>query len=631
METLPFELFYKILDNLSLRDIVRFKLTNKTNYELCNLLYKELQDYYNSLPVNIETLLCPSEFNPQFVNDTYNDVKRNINIYNKISSKVIFQHKRQEIEYNINLWEHNRIFQRKNVVQLTYEQNKIVEYEDINKKIIAIQAYAGTGKTTTMYHLSKKWSDKRILYLTFNNSLSNDTQQKFIDLKNVDVMTTHSLAYDYLQKNGKLENKVGKISRDFLRNICGIKSYKEQTNIIRKIEEFSSSSAKQIQDQIQNIWNDIFLHNSTITHDMYLKHFQLMKPKLDYDIIILDEAQDTTPCVLELVMRQKKTTRIIIGDIHQQIYDFRGVCNPFTAIKTVIDKHFYLTRSFRYGFDVCYLSSIMMKTFKNESKTIQTNNPTNTEIYYEEDITNLPKGVVILSRTNMEMFKNLKNISEHNTIHILGKKYNFLKEINIIKDFIHVSNGNINNVRTKKLLNFSSIQDIKEFFYLNANYKWIHRIKLYEEYSDSLIDIYERISTCIVEKEVADVVITNVHQSKGLEFDNVYLSDDFGKMIYTKSSHLTFCKKDVFNLLYVAITRAKKKLYINKTIYNFLCLYFSDYKYVTENNDDKECSYCNEITCLELTSFKYKIPFMKHDLEKYYKFSICKNCFESCI
>jgi len=628
MESLPIEIKEQILRELSMCDIIRFKLTSKENYRISSLLYKELQDFYkiNKLYPRIKYDIHDFKSVSYYV--TYEDVKKNIDLYNKLENDI-FSHKKQEIKYNIELWDYNRVTQSNN---LTYEQNRIIEFNDIDRKVITIQAYAGTGKSSTMYHFSKKWNDKRILYLTFNNALANETQLKFLDLKNVDVMTTHSLAYDSLNKNILLQNKIGKISREFLRLHCGIKSYKEQTSVIKKIEKYCSSSIKKLNDEnIERIWTEIFMHNSTITHDMYLKKFQLSKPKIDYDIIILDEAQDTTPCVLSFLMNQKQTTRIIVGDIHQQIYDFRGVCDPFMAIENQIDNKFYLTKSFRYGFDVCYLSSIIMNIFKNEKKKIETNNKHNTQIYYEQDITKLPQGIVILSRSNMEMFKNLYrfvHLNNDKTIHILGKKYNFSKEIDIIRDLNTISiYGTKVEIKTKKLLNFNNIEDIKEYFHSNSNYKWVHRLKLYEEYGGcELINIYEKISNCIVEKDQADVIITNVHQTKGLEFDNVYLSDDFGKMIY--DIRLSYCKKDVFNLLYVAITRAKKRLYINKTIYEFLGRYFSNYKQIIKNDFKQNCHYCTKSINTELITCKFKIPFIQHNLEKIDNVPICNYCFK---
>lgn len=58
--------------------------------------------------------------------------------------------------------------------------------------------------------------------------------------------------------------------------------------------------------------------------------------------------------------------------------------------------------------------------------------------------------------------------------------------------------------------------------------------------------------------------MTTAHKSKGLEFDHVSIADDF---------HL-LCEDDIdrqeANLLYVAVTRAKKNLVLNSDIRTFV-------------------------------------------------------------
>jgi len=62
-----------------------------------------------------------------------------------------------------------------------------------------------------------------------------------------------------------------------------------------------------------------------MTHSGYLKLYQLSRPDLsrDYDIILLDEAQDSNPTVADVVLRQS-CPKILVGDSHQAIYSFIG-------------------------------------------------------------------------------------------------------------------------------------------------------------------------------------------------------------------------------------------------------------------------------------------------------------------
>ena len=61
------------------------------------------------------------------------------------------------------------------------------------------------------------------------------------------------------------------------------------------------------------------------THDFYLKMFYLNKSicrSLEYDLILVDEAQDISDVMIGIVESQN-CNRIYIGDSFQQIYSFR--------------------------------------------------------------------------------------------------------------------------------------------------------------------------------------------------------------------------------------------------------------------------------------------------------------------
>ena len=82
-----------------------------------------------------------------------------------------------------------------------------------------------------------------------------------------------------------------------------------------------------------------------MTHDGYLKLWQLSVPNLvrEYgvDCILLDEGQDLSGAMLDVFLHQQ-CARIIVGDPHQQIYQFRGAIN---AMDSVNPTHtFYLTQ-----------------------------------------------------------------------------------------------------------------------------------------------------------------------------------------------------------------------------------------------------------------------------------------------
>jgi superfamily I DNA/RNA helicase len=64
-------------------------------------------------------------------------------------------------------------------------------------------------------------------------------------------------------------------------------------------------------------------------------------------------------------------------------------------------------------------------------------------------------------------------------------------------------------------------------------------------------------------KESSDCIVMTAHKSKGLEFDSVYIGDDFNLLYeHDKKFYITGSEMEL-NLTYVAITRAMK--YVNCT------------------------------------------------------------------
>jgi len=80
-------------------------------------------------------------------------------------------------------------------------------------------------------------------------------------------------------------------------------------------------------------------------------------------------------------------------------------------------------------------------------------------------------------------------------------------------------------------------------------------------------------------EEDANIIISTSHSAKGMEWDNVYVCEDFLNMNTLKKEYLdqkeAMCFNfkswgDDVNLLYVAVTRAKRKLFIPQSVHQFL-------------------------------------------------------------
>ena len=100
-----------------------------------------------------------------------------------------------------------------------------------------------------------------------------------------------------------------------------------------------------------------------ITHDFYLKKFQLSNPTLFFDYILFDEGQDASAVMLDIFLKQK-ATKVIVGDTHQQIYGWRFAVN---SLEKADFKTYQLSTSFRFSQDIANLAMEVLQ-WKNHNE-----------------------------------------------------------------------------------------------------------------------------------------------------------------------------------------------------------------------------------------------------------------------
>ena len=279
-------------------------------------------------------------------------------------------------------------------MELTKEQKDIVAY---NGNMI-INATAGSGKTSVLVAYAKERKDKQFLYVTFNKSMQMDAEIKFKsnDIGYVKTSTVHSLAYNSvkaskfkLSKDGLRAYDIVKLLKLSKKKVPSVYHFILAGHIIEyfnfycnnaerdftisferyhnslpedsKARAFVESSAELILGKTVDLWALMNKKKADITHDFYLKLFQLSNPDLsNYGYILLDEGQDASPVMLDIIKNQN-TNKIIVGDTHQQLYSFRHAVNSLEG--TDYEK-FDLTESFRFGDTVAFLAKKVVE-YKN--------------------------------------------------------------------------------------------------------------------------------------------------------------------------------------------------------------------------------------------------------------------------
>lgn len=482
------------------------------------------------------------------------------------------------------------------MTNLTHEQGLIVQSTSQN---LVVQAYAGTGKTFTLTALANEFSQQRILYIAYNKSMAVEAQGKFG--ANVTCVTSHSLAYKDFGAGLKhkleipftarevqmaLDDKVNEKEADAIKNVVlqflysGEFVIKESVSLLEKLQQpFGQKHGKRLFRYAEIIWKKMIdsADGFPAIHDTYLKLYQLSKPHLNYDIILLDEAQDTNPCVMSFIFSQQHARVILVGDEHQSIYKFRGAIN---ALDTFVGaERFFLTQSFRFGTEVSTNANGILRLKRRDLPTLKgfENKNTVVSVNPHEGRGSLENFLswldydskpVFLHRTVAECVRSALFFmaNEYKVAWVGGvSSYNFQE----IMDLYSFWAKEWENIRNKLLLvQYKSFDDYAQFAAdtgdpsMNRN---VDFITCYKEKTAKIFSILRRHAVSVRE---ADVLICTGHRSKGLEFNNVIMVNDFRDVNNPERPLFPDRVEDEINLNYVACTRAMERLALSYKVDN---------------------------------------------------------------
>lgn len=475
--------------------------------------------------------------------------------------------------------------------ELTDEQKQCVETARCGKDL-KIKAFAGSGKTSTLVAIAKELQG-RGLYLAYNKAIQIDAARKFPS--HVDCKTAHSIAYrvlayrikdrvrtlsifditkyvDIKRIYGYEENDIAFLVLKLLRVFVNSDRNKidHQFRLSRVFEEVAGNSGEETKaiinyviDRAVEYWQRCTERGSSlpIEHDFYLKMYQLSNPDLSsvYDFILFDECQDANPVLLDILLKQK-CQKIYVGDEHQQIYSWRGSINSFAKLGGEVC---YLSRSFRFGNEISRLANIIIST-KNETQLLCGSASIESKLV----VNKLAAPFTVLCRTNARIIEKILAFQKQK-LHVVGGVSEIL---NLAKSGYALFTGSPNKVEHVKLKHFKSWNAMLAFNHKYQDPDITFLAKLIKEHGASFKNIIKQIEdACYVGESEAAVTLSTIHKSKGREWDNVVLEDDF--IIFTNEvslEEILVYDIEELNLIYVGVTRTKANLLLASGVSSFL-------------------------------------------------------------
>ncbi|XP_038667760.1 F-box DNA helicase 1 isoform X2 [Scyliorhinus canicula] len=492
-------------------------------------------------------------------------------------------------------------------LELTREQQQILKQETAPGRVIQIMGFAGAGKTSTLIEYA--WSRPRLTFLYIVCAKPVPMVINHIFPPNVECTTMHAMAYRSIgykyQRMRRLMFSdlkpfaifgLPEARGSFLRaslicqSLCTFFSSTDGTISVSHVPEHSKRARGGIRpteyqenlelvEDAKRIWrrmrdlgepkeNGYFM-----TEDGYLKLWQLSKPSLSqFDVILLDEAEDCSPAIMDIVLSQK-CGKILAADPHQQISGFDGTVG---ALRPHL---FSLTQSFRFGPQIAYVAATILDVCKNvKDKTLVGRSQ-------DGNADDKTGQVAILCRTDAAVFDEAVRVvtSDHpGKIYIIGgldklgmdtildvwmllmlEKEPATAEDLVFRDpFIRIFERK------------GGLRSLKDYAAEAEDKELEDRIAVVEKYSVGLPVLLEKIASySVTDSAFASIILGTVHKAKGYEFDMVQINNDLAKVPGYRHDHHTLLDFRIdavpdidWNLLYIAVTRAKRCLVMSRSL-----------------------------------------------------------------
>ena len=340
--------------------------------------------------------------------------------------------------------------------------------------------------------------------------------------------------------------------------------------------------------------------NFPLNHDAYLKLWQLSDPKLDYDVILFDEAQDADPVMLDIV--QKQSSQVIwCGDSQQQIYGWRGALNTMKLVKR--DREFTVATTRRFGSPIDQVANAFLIPLGSAIILPNPNHVSRVEFHDSEDEDDQPAVELELFRTNASLLMRFIHLVEDGhevrviadldklekllvaLLDLANGRPPLLRSIARFEDFGDlVDYINIQNSRRRKN-KYSSAPDWLPDANVLLNMAVPSKDGLFEWVSVERhhLGVWENLLVAIEKAKAssssAKITLATAHRAKGLTADTVRVHSEFQlHSIYTGGRSISQATEIVKNqistlmeseaeefkegirLCYVAVTRARNLL-----------------------------------------------------------------------
>lgn len=500
-------------------------------------------------------------------------------------------------------WQNYKDYNYLEGIKLSPDQVSIIEHEEDQ---LLIEGYAGTGKSVTLLYkfinILIREEGKRVLFVTFNNTLIADTKKRlesakdYIDNKDkhyIRILTFHEMASEILNQKKIIDNGIGKVTSEKIKEYRNT-SIRRIAAIVSKYTEVDSEIYKElpkeerlykthdynfITDEITWIKamgfikkekyletdrvgrsksirltraqrNTIFkiyeeykeelnskYHNYLDLEDyaLFIIENSYLLEDVKFDYIFVDEVQDLDPMQIKALCMLTGKSIVLSGDAKQRIYKKSPIKYEDIGLRVrEKGKRKLLNKNYRSTAEIVRLAN-SLQFMDNQDKLV--------EKQFERTGN---KPVIYMSRDSKRAIKYISNEIKQ-----------------------------IYNEDEYKTIAIIHREEIKPKSNYKSEFRRLLELELMLKFTD--INTYGK---KFEYKKSKQLFYTNAYDIKGLEFDIVFIID-FNSNYYPDNKEIlklklendgkdkTLINEDILEfinrekkLLYVAMTRAKERLYL---------------------------------------------------------------------
>lgn len=457
---------------------------------------------------------------------------------------------------------------------------------------LVVRARAGTGKTTTILEGINRAPEKNIILCAFNKRIATELSARITN-PNASAQTLHSLGFGLVRKfwTGVRVGQGSDRADSLAEQVCGMRC----PDVVKRLVSKLHTKGREINPHAREVgeltnllyqfecepdeswvkagFDAVYVERKALEAMELAASVKPVKTGIDfadmiflpvrngwmhaqYDLVVVDEAQDMTVAQLEIAQGVCNGRMAIVGDDRQAIYGFRGAdSNSLDRLKNELKAtELPLTCTYRCGLSIVADAARLVPDFTGAAK----HEGAIVECDYARMLTSVELGDFVLSRANAPLVSTaFALLRAGKRARIAGRDIgaglkSLIKKLGKGCKDVECLIDRIASWRERETRKFAIAKNETQ---VDRIHDQADTLMVICEEATSIADVEAKIDGLFTDDGLGQagvITCSSVHKAKGLEAETVFL--------LTYTLYPRGVNQEEENIEYVAITRAKNTL-----------------------------------------------------------------------